>query len=291
MNHAADGNGAIVRFVHGVTCPVCGGCDEDPRGQGKRCWGYIRGEWVHCTREEYAHGCKYHEESEGFAHRLHGECKCGVMHNAPTNGAIEKQIEAIYQYRDGQCKIVHETVRYRLPNGEKAFKQRRPAGAGEYVWSLKGITPVLYNLPGLMADLNSVVWIVEGEKDADNLIHANRLATCNPMGALKWHDRYAETLRGRNCRILPDNDEKGREHARRVLESLRGKAGSVKVVNLPGLPDKGDVSDWLAAGHTVKELDELAADDDGDGSEQLNNDPLLTRMGSGSHASGIRRFG
>jgi RecA-family ATPase len=28
----------------------------------------------------------------------------------------------------------------------------------------------------------------------------------------------------------------------------------VKVVELPGLPEKGDVSDWLAAGHTVKEL-------------------------------------
>jgi len=29
----------------------------------------------------------------------------------------------------------------------------------------------------------------------------------------------------------------------------------VKVVNLPGLPDKGDVSDWLDAGHTKEELE------------------------------------
>ena len=45
-----------------------------------------------------------------------------------------------------------------------------------------------------------------------------------------------------------------------MAQSLAGKAASVKVVELPGLPEKGDVSDFLNAGGTVDQLDELARD-------------------------------
>jgi hypothetical protein len=61
--------------------------------------------------------------------------------------------------------------------------------------------------------------------------------------------------------ILPDNDEVGREHA----PHGRGEAcatparPSVKMVELPGLPEHGDVSDWLGAGHTADELRALVA--------------------------------
>ena len=39
---------------------------------------------------------------------------------------------------------------------------------------------------------------------------------------------------------------------------LHGIAESVRIVELPGLPDKGDVSDWIAAGGTKDELKRLA---------------------------------
>src|SRR5262249_45118518 len=62
--------------------------------------------------------------------------------------------------------------------------------------------------------------------------------------------------------------------AAKVAQSLRGKAASVRVVNLPGLPPKGDVSDWLAAGGTREQLEKLVAaapethqQDDGEASE------------------------
>lgn len=45
-----------------------------------------------------------------------------------------------------------------------------------------------------------------------------------------------------------------------VAEQLRGKVGEVRWLELPGLPDKGDVSDWLNAGHTVEELERLASE-------------------------------
>ena len=57
--------------------------------------------------------------------------------------------------------------------------------------------------------------------------------------------------------ILPDNDQPGRDHAQKVARSLHGIAASVKIVELPDLPAKGDVSDWLDAGGTVEYLQVL----------------------------------
>jgi hypothetical protein len=54
--------------------------------------------------------------------------------------------------------------------------------------------------------------------------------------------------------ILPDNDEPGRKHAQQVAATLQGIAASVKIVDLPDLPPKGDVSNWIAAGGTAKKL-------------------------------------
>jgi putative DNA primase/helicase len=76
----------------------------------------------------------------------------------------------------------------------------------------------------------------------------------------KWKPEYAEQLAGANQVILiPDNDEQGRAHMRNIAKELQGKVADLRWLELPGLPDKGDVSDWLNAGHTVAELQQLAA--------------------------------
>ena len=46
--------------------------------------------------------------------------------------------------------------------------------------------------------------------------------------------------------ILPDNDDPGRKHGQKVGRSLEGVAAEVRVLELPGLPKGGDVSDWIA---------------------------------------------
>lgn len=53
---------------------------------------------------------------------------------------------------------------------------------------------------------------------------------------------------------MVDNDQPGRDHVAKVARSLRGKASRIRLVELPGLPDKGDLTDWIAAGHTAEEL-------------------------------------
>ena len=57
----------------------------------------------------------------------------------------------------------------------------------------------------------------------------------------------------------PDNDEAGRKHADQVVGFLSGVAKRVRVLPLPGLAEKGDVADWVAAGGTAAKLEELAA--------------------------------
>jgi putative DNA primase/helicase len=62
------------------------------------------------------------------------------------------------------------------------------------------------------------------------------------------------TLIERDVYIIPDNDKPGEEHANKVARALKPVASSVRIVRLSGLPEKGDVSDWLDAGGDIAEL-------------------------------------
>jgi 5S rRNA maturation endonuclease (ribonuclease M5) len=117
---------------------------------------------------------------------------------------------------------------------------------------------VLYRLPELLAADPAVqVHLGEGEKDVDRLRALGLTATCNPMGAGTWRPEYNSNLQGRAVVILPDHDDPGRAHAQKVARSLHGIAASIKIVELPKLPEKGDISDWLDAGGTVEQLQAL----------------------------------
>ncbi len=91
----------------------------------------------------------------------------------------------------------------------------------------------------------------------DRLVSLGFLATCNPGGAGKWKEDYCEFLRDRPIVILPDNDDDGQKHAQAVARSLTGIGKIVRIVNLPGLPVKGDISDWRDAGGTRDRLVEV----------------------------------
>jgi hypothetical protein len=188
-----------------------------------------------------------HPGSSTYAHRLGGPCGCGQHHRPGTspagNGpAHQRTIAAIYDYRDEHGNLLFQVVRYH----PKSFTQRRPDGQGGWVWDLKGVRRVLYQLPELLAaDPSLPVFIPEGEKDVNRLVSQGLVATTNPGGAGKWLPKYSEALKERRVIILPDNDEPGRLHAQQVAINLHKVAASLKVLQLPDLPDKGDVSDWL----------------------------------------------
>jgi hypothetical protein len=103
------------------------------------------------------------------------------------------------------------------------------------------------------------VFLLEGEKDCDRAAEELGLvATTCPMGAETWRASYTQMLRDARVVLVPDNDRAGRQHMDSVGRDLLEVAKSVKRVDLPELPEKGDLSDWIDAGGTRAELLELA---------------------------------
>jgi putative DNA primase/helicase len=151
-----------------------------------------------------------------------------------------------YDYHDQHGELLYQVCRFE----PKTFRQRRPIPTGDWVWGMGDTLPVPYRLPELIeaAAHGRQIFLVEGEKDADALRDLSYPATTSPMGAGKWKESYSEYLTGADVVILPDNDDAGRMHAEQVAASLTAHKAFVKIVALPGLPPKGDVSDWLATG-------------------------------------------
>jgi hypothetical protein len=258
------------RFSRDFPCLVCSGYDDLPRGRGMRCHGFLSddGEWAMCTREEHAGDLERNEAAGTYAHRASGPCGCGKEHAPQAPISLPRafklwEFSETYDYQDENGALLFQVVRYPAP--WKTFRQRqpllldaKPKRRTDWQWDLDGITPVLYRLPQLLAaDPGEIVWYPEGEKDVDRLISLGLVATTNPMGAGKWRPHYAEWLKGRDIVLLEDNDAEGRRHGDVVERALVGMARSVKRLRFEDLPEGGDVSDWLDAGHTHEELIEL----------------------------------
>lgn len=167
------------------------------------------------------------------------------------------RIVATYDYADERGELLYQVVRFE----PKDFRHRRPDGRGGWTWNLNGARRVLYRLSEL-AEARTV-HVVEGERDADALAALGLAATTNAGGAGKWSDDYTGTLVALGIEmvvILPDHDDAGDRHARDVARSCLAAGLAVKVLRLPGLPPKGDVSDYLAAGHSREELEALVSE-------------------------------
>jgi hypothetical protein len=159
---------------------------------------------------------------------------------------------ATYNYHDENSVLLFQVCRFE----PKDFRPRRPDGKP----TLEGVRRVLYRLPELLKAVadGRIIYICEGEKDADNIHKIGFTATTNASGANKWRDEYNELLRGADVVLLPHNDEAGRKHAERVAASLNGVAKRIRVLDLAKdwleCPAKGDVSDWIASGGTADKL-------------------------------------
>ena len=154
------------------------------------------------------------------------------------------RVKEWYPYEDrlGRVKYWMGRIEYRDSDGHRK-KQFCLYNAKGY-WSLKGTSRVLYRLPELLKA--KTVWIVEGEKDVHTLGELGLTATTSPFGAGKWRDEYSQYFNEtQSIVIIPDNDDQGRKHAQQVAKSLFGKVASLKVVELSGVPEGGDVTDWF----------------------------------------------
>jgi Protein of unknown function (DUF3987) len=180
----------------------------------------------------------------------------GLLATPQVVGRPQPRIVKTYPYCDENGTFLFQVVRYE----PKRFSQRRPDGRGGWIWNLHDTRRVPYLLPELVKAVaaGEAIYVPEGEKDVDNLRAIGFAATTNPGGCKKWRSEYSEHLRGADVVVLPDNHAEGREHGDQVVASLRGVAKRTRVLDIgkhwAGCRDKGDISDWLAAGGSAEKL-------------------------------------
>lgn len=194
----------------------------------------------------------------------------GAAPRAPQapDKAIKPHEVARYTYTDELREPVMQVRRLEYPalNGSKpakSFAQYRPDGAGGWLAGIKGhnVRSVPYRLADLLEALTeqTPVFIVEGEKKVEALFDIGVPATCNVGGAGKWQSDWSAIFRGADVVLLPDNDTAGRDHMDKVADNLRMVTANIRVLAIPGLPEKGDIVDWLEAGGTAEKLYALLA--------------------------------
>ena len=186
------------------------------------------------------------------------------------------KIEAAYDFVDESGKLLYQEVRFE----PKDFRLRRPDGKGGWVWhlecdanckctaKLRPVRRVLYNLPAVLKA--PLVLVVEGPKDCETAKNFGLVATTNSSGAhAPWLPEYSKSLRDKPVCLIADADAPGAAHTKDAARSLVGVAQSVKLIEaLPGVPFKGDLTDYFERGGTretlltlIREVPELTPSD------------------------------
>jgi hypothetical protein len=165
---------------------------------------------------------------------------------------------ALWTYHNAHGEPVGVVVRWDKPNG----KDIRPAARHADGWHI-GAMPdprPLYRLPELATATRVIV--CEGEKAADAARALGFVATTSAGGSQAANKTDWRPLAGKEVWILPDNDAPGRKYADTVAGILAKLTPSpvVRVVELPGLPERGDIVDWIAAHGDAAEPDGMRAD-------------------------------
>lgn len=169
------------------------------------------------------------------------------------------QVVATYTYTDRDGEPVHRKLRYEpgWAGQKKSFAQEHWDGRA---WQ-RGLPTerqhrYLYNFPAVLQAVaaNEMVWIVEGEKDADAHIARGNVATTTTNGGREgWDTNYSHLFRGATVTVVADADEVGRDRARRIHEALSrvGVDASVRIVEAAHGKDSFD---HFAAGGTSEDF-------------------------------------
>ena len=177
-----------------------------------------------CSFEEIASALEM-EQSQFFANE--------------TSTSSNSRKVARYRYEDKEGAHAFDVVRFE----PKAFRPQRPDGK----WTLEGVERVPYRLPQLLTGIkeNREIFILEGEKDCDNAEIFGLVASTFPGGAGKWREEYSKWFKEAKIICLPDNDPPGRKGMYFIASEIAKIAESVRWLELPDIPVKGDFSEWL----------------------------------------------
>lgn len=167
---------------------------------------------------------------------------------------VKPKVVATFYYHDENGKRCYWKKRF-----EPGFDGKRKKSFAAYHKDKSGkemkgrnCDALLYNTHKLATNPpGEPVFILEGERKADALTAWGLCATSLDSGGqsgkskITWRDEFNRFFEGREVYILPDNDTTGETYAVTVATRLQKIARAVKVLRLPGLPQKGDVIDWI----------------------------------------------
>jgi hypothetical protein len=103
------------------------------------------------------------------------------------------------------------------------------------------------------AEPGALVLYVEGEKDMQTGTRLDFITT-TAGGASDWRAEFAPLFTDLDLVIIPDNDVPGEKLAAKIAVDCYEHAERTRVVRLPDLPEKGDLSDWIEAGGSREQL-------------------------------------
>jgi hypothetical protein len=164
-----------------------------------------------------------------------------------------------WTYHDATGKPVGLVVRWNLPDDKKDFRPVAHHADGWRIGAMPEPRP-LYRLPKVMKA--SRIIVTEGEKCADEARSLGFTATTSVGGSQSATKTDWRPLAGKEVWILPDNDLPGRKYADTVAGILAKltPAPVVKFIELPGLPEGGDIVDWIEAHGDAAEPDGMRAE-------------------------------
>ena len=158
-----------------------------------------------------------------------------------TDACKPKEVDR-HDYQDASGNLLYQRVRIE-PGDDGRSKKYLTYDPATGKWK-RPCDPLLYCLPEVMGA--STVIICEGERKADVVRSWGFVGTCFDSGAnSNITPAMIEALTGKEIVILPDNDGSGIIYRDKIIKAIQGKASSIKVVELPGLPEKGDIVDWV----------------------------------------------
>lgn len=164
---------------------------------------------------------------------------------------------AMWTYHNAQGEPAGVVVRWDKLSG----KDIRPVSRHVDGWHI-GAMPdprPLYHLPDLAASQR--VLVCEGEKAADAAKSLGFTATTSAGGAQAASKTDWRPLASKEVWILPDNDSPGRKYADSVAGILvkLTPAPVIRIVELPDLPDGGDIVDWINSRGDAAEAETMRA--------------------------------
>lgn len=163
--------------------------------------------------------------------------------------------EEVYEYPN------KENLPYILNQRKKDAKgcMWSHVGDGKFKSGLNGKTPIPYRLPEILKGIEEgkTIYLPEGEKDVETLRAHGLIASTNLGGSQGWKSGINKWFKDAKIVILYDNDKAGKDLLQTKIKNLSGIAKEIKVIDLPGVREKEDITDWLQAGHTIEEFHNL----------------------------------